>query len=392
MHARCAALRITLVALTIAVMLAAPSSGWSKLAGKEVTLGMLIPLTGPLGPEAIRLRIGANLAVQEINASGGIGGLPIRIIEYDTRNNPGDGIRLIKKLAQEDKVLEVIGPLTSTECEIVFPIANQLKIVATSPSAAAPGIGARNRPWAFRTALSSEKLNRPLVKRWVAKHGLKTAVIITDSKDRFSFSYGTQAMPPLLEEAGVKILDRPMFVQGDVDFSAHVTKIKTQKPDALVVAALYTEGSNIVREVRRQQVPVQIIGGIPLGSAQFITLGGEAVENAYVVSSFWDGNPTPFIKQFIDKFIAAHPQQQPPNDTSANAYDTVYITKKIIEAGGVTNKPEDLASDREKIRRGWESLKDYPGVGGTMTLNKDGDAEKEGYLLQVRGGKFNLVD
>ncbi len=363
----------------------------ANLAGKEVKIGMLIPVTGPIASDAILLRVGVNLAVKEINAQGGIGGVPIRIIEYDNRFKPGDSIRLIKKLAQEDNVLEVIGPLTSTMCEIVFPIANQLKIVATSPASAAPGIGARNRPWAFRTALSSEKLNKPLVKRWVAMHNIKSTVILTDSKDRFSFLYGTKAMPPLLKEGGVKILDEPKFVQGDVDFSALVTKIKSQKPDSMVVAALYTEGANIVREVRRQNVPLQIIGGIPLGSAHFIEAGGKAVEGVYVVSSFWDGNPTPHIKSFIEKYIAAHPQKRPPNDTAANAYDTVYITKMIIERSGVTNKPGDLASDREKIRAGWEALKDYPGVGGTMTLNKDGDAEKGGYLMQIREGTFRLV-
>ena len=126
-----------------------------------------------------------------------IKGEPVKLVVYDTRGDNAEAINLTRKLIHSDKVLLVLGPFFSAECEVAFPIANQGKTPIITAAAAKPGIAAKNRPYAFRMALTSDKLNGPLVDRWQAanKGQIKKVVILTDTKDAFTKADGTAGLP-----------------------------------------------------------------------------------------------------------------------------------------------------------------------------------------------------
>ena len=117
-----------------------------------------------------------------------------------------------------------------------------------------------------------------------------------------------------------------------------------------------------------------IIGGACNSSPGLIDIGGKAVEGYYGSTAAWiEGNPDPRMVKFLKKYKQRSPGGKAPPYGGPRSYDNIYILKKIMEEQGITNKPGDLAEDREKIRKGWEKLKDYDGICGATTMDKNGD-------------------
>src|SRR5262249_37058423 len=153
----------------------------------EVKIGVLLPLSGKGSAYGMHQEIAMKMAQEELEKTG-IKGEPVKLIVYDTRGDNTEAINLTKKLIHTDRVLAVVGPLFSAEPELAFPIAGQGKPPIIPASSAKPGIAAKNRPWAFRNALTSDKMNGPLIDKWLAANGgrIKSVVILTDVKDAFT--------------------------------------------------------------------------------------------------------------------------------------------------------------------------------------------------------------
>jgi branched-chain amino acid transport system substrate-binding protein len=319
-----------------------------------------------------------------------IKGEAVKLIVYDTRGDNAEAISLTRKLIHSDKVLLVLGPFFSAECEVAFPIANQGKTPIVTAAAAKPGIAAKNRPYAFRMALTSDKLNGPLIDKWLAanKGQIKKVVILTDNKDAFTKADGTQVFPAVLKAKGIEVIDNISFQTGDIDFSAQVTKVKSLNPDGVVVAGLYNEGGNVVRELRKQGLQQPTIGALGMSEAKFIEIAGPAGEGVMVVNPFWADNPDPKVAAWVAEYKKSG---KTPNNAATLIYDSLHITKQCIEKSGITNQPDDLAKDRDKLKDCWTAVKGYPGITGNIAINADGDAVLEPFVLVVKNGRFELV-
>lgn len=366
----------------------APAPAFSaNLAGKEVVVGWLEPFTGmgaAYGPED---QVAMNIAVGEINAKGGVGGLPLRIITYDTSWKGEQAIAMLRKLAQTDKVLAVIGPYSSGESSVTFPVANMLKIPIIGHVGAAPGLAEKNRPWAFRNVMTLNKTIEPLFAKWVQMYKIKTIAKIYENTDFLNTSEATGILPPLLKKYGVQEVSSQTFAKHDINFAAQVTAIKAANPDGIWLSAIYEEGANIAREIRRQGMKQPIVAGIGVVGTAYPRLAGQAAEGTMAPSNFWTGNPDPKVQEFVKKWSAGYKGELPPH-YCANLYEVVYMLKHVIETSGVTNDPNSLDKDREKIRDGLSKLKDFPGLGETITIGPDGEASKMSYILQVKDGAW----
>lgn len=362
-----------------------------KLAGKEVVLGWIDPFSGWAAEWGQTNEVTVNIAVQEINGGGGVGGVPLRFIKYDSASKPDDAIKAARRLIEQDQVLAIMGPFLSTSAKMAFPVANRAGVVMISGTAAAKGIAAENRPWTFRNVVTSERMVGSTLDVFLKRNpNVKKVVLVYDNKDVVSKTQATQDFPPLLKERKIEIDTTLTFVTGDVDFSAQVTKVKFANPDAIVLSAVQYEGANFVKEVRRQGLKQPVVMGIGSSAWGFIRQGGEAVEGVVMPAYFWLGNPDPRAQAFIKNF-RERKQHDPPHYT-ASVYDTVYILKKVIEESGVTNRPEQKQEDRKKIRDHLAKLKNFPGITGKTSIRPDGDADKEIYVVQVTKGEFLRIE
>ncbi len=358
----------------------------AELSGRTVKIGAMVPLSGKGAEWGQTAKLGMEIAQEEINAAGGIGGVKLKIIFYDTQTKEAEGLKIIRKLATRDKVLAVSGPCFSSLFEIIAPQLDRLKLPIISYCSSKPGLSAMSN-WAFRNTLTSDKQLAPVVKAWVAEYGIKSAVIIHDMEDAVSEAEGAKILPGLLKKNGVKLLDMLTYRTKDTDFSAQITKAKSLKPDGIALGSCYQQAAGIAKEARKQGLDVTFVGGACAGAPGFVQLGGSATEGSYMSTAAWIDDPRSKVQDFVKKIVARNKGKKPPYG-APRAYDNIYVLKMIIEQGGVTNKSADVAADRDRIRQGWANLKDYDGVSGQTTMNDVGDGSGGSAILKVVGGKY----
>lgn len=358
----------------------------AQLSGRSVKIGAMVPLTGKGAEWGQTAKMGMEIAQEEINAAGGIGGVPLKVIFYDTQTKEAEGLKLIRKLATRDKVLAVSGPCFSSLFEIIAPLLDRLKLPIISYCSSKPGLSAMSK-WAFRNTLTSDKQLEPVVKAWVDEYKIKTAIIIHDIEDAVSKAEGAKIMPVLLKKNGVKLLEVLTYRTKDTDFSAQITRAKAQNPDGIALGSCYQQAAGIVKEARKQGLKAPFVGGACAGAPGFVQLGGSGTEGSYMSTAAWIDDPRAKVQNFVKKIAARNKGKKPPYG-APRGYDNMYILKKIIEESGVTNKSGDLGSDRDKIRQGWQALKGYNGVSGMTTMNEVGDGSGASAILKVVGGKY----
>ena len=372
--------------LAVAMLAASIPATAAQLSGRSVKIGVMYPLTGKGAEWGEAAKVGINLAAEEINAAGGIGGVPIKLIEYDYQAKEAEGITIINKLATRDDVLAVLGPCFSSVVEVIYPLLERLKTPVISYCSAKPGLGKLSE-WGFRNSLTSDKQLAPVVTAWKGAYDIKTVVIIHDLEDAVSKAEGSKVLPMLFKKEGIEILETLTYRTEDTDFSAQITKAKSMNPDGIGLGSCYQQAAGIVKEARRQGMEQPVIGGACAGAPGYVTLGGKATEGTYVSTAAWMDDPSARVQDFVKKVFAMNGGKQFPY-SAPRGYDTLNITRMCIEKTGVTNKSGDLGSDRDKIRQCWSELKDYPGVAGDTSMNEVGDGSGGIRVLRVTGGKY----
>jgi len=383
---------IGLLLLTLLLSsLVTPAVG-AKLGGDKVRLGVIMPQAGIFVDWGQHGLIGAEIAREEINAAGGIGGLPLELVIADDRGDPKESVTLTRRLAQTDRVLMIHGSISSSSGGVMYPLSASLKIPIVSPTAAAPGLTDKFRPWAYTmnpgaaralgTGLAAVRKHHPEVKK---------AVILYNQADAISKAEATVVMPPTFQQANVELLDSITFQTGDLDFSAQVTRALATKPDMLFLGSGSREAALVAKEARKQGFKGPIQGGVATATPDLITLGGDAVESWYTTTYAWNERPIPRMQNFVKKFLERSGGKR-PNSSGPAMYDQLFIAKMCIETAGITNKPDDLDSDREKLAKCWGGLKSYDGAIGTITMNDVGVNVGQIWALTVKKGVFTLSE
>jgi branched-chain amino acid transport system substrate-binding protein len=359
----------------------------AKLAGRNVKIGCMVPLTGKGAEWGQAAKTSMEIAVKEINAKGGIGGVPIDLICYDTQTLESEGLKSVSRLAERDKVLAISGPCYSSVYETIAPqLDSQLKTVIDSYCSSKPGLSAMSK-WAFRNTLTSDKQLKPVVAAWVKEYKPKKVVVIYDAQDAVSRAEGAKILPVLLKADGVDVVGELTYRTNDTDYSAQITKAKSLGVDGIALGSSYQNAGAIVKEARKQGLNVPFVAGAATSTPGFIDIAGKAAEGTYLSTAAWIDDPRPAAAAYLKKYKAASGGKS-PNYGGPRSYDNIYLFKHCIEATGATNKPADLASDREKIRECMAKTKNFPGAAGELTFDEHGDGTGITAILKVENGKY----
>jgi len=379
---------LTVVCGLIFGLLITFSAQAAKLSGDHVLIGGIYSVSGVCAEWGTAAKIGSEIAIEEINAAGGIGGVPIKVVWYDVGCKASPAIPIISKLVRQDEVLFINGPCQSSVVEVIYPKLNRLKTVASSFCSAKPGI-ASSSSYGFRNTLTSDKQLEPAIIKWKKRYNIKTAVVLYNSEDAVSTVEGKKLMPVLFKKHGIKLLKMFSFQTNTFDFKPFMTKIKELNPDGIGMGSCYEHGARIATEARQQGIKASFIGGACNSTPGLIEIGGKDVEGYYGSTAAWiGGNPDPRMARFLAKFVKRSPGGKLPPYSGPRSYDNIYIIKKIMEEEGVTNRPGDLQADRDKIRTGWKNLKNYDGISGQTTMDKNGDGIGGVITLVVKDGEF----
>ena len=376
-------LRIASAAVAVATCCAA--------AAADIKLGAAEALSGGAAQYGVAIKNGFTLAMDEINAAGGVGGNKLVLVIEDEQGKKEEAINVFKKLIFQDNVLMTFGPTLSNSAQAADPIAQGAKTVVFGTSNTADGITTIG-DYVFRNSVTEADVLPETLKMAVRKGSVKKVAVLYGNDDVFTKS-GYDNFKKALDDLKIPVTTTETFAKGDVDFKAQLTKIKASNPDALVLSALLAEGAPIMVQARQVGLAVPVIGGNGMNSTKVFELAKGASDGLYVGSPWSSSNATPentrFIKAYTDKFGGA------PDQFAAQAYDAMYIVAEALKKTKLTG---NLAADRSALRDALPAVK-HTGATGAFEFRRVNDkgGKAAGYDAQqtpivsvTKDGKFNI--
>ncbi|HVV92969.1 MAG TPA: ABC transporter substrate-binding protein [Hyphomicrobiales bacterium] len=357
-------------------------------------IGFISATSGPLKDVGDSTETAVKLAVKEINAQGGVEGRPLDFIQYDTAADPKQASVGVRTLAEDRKVLAIVGPLSSAQTAVAMNDAERLKILMLPYSSSAPGlIDGKTFTWRL-SATEDKQFTRLLTSMKRKGIATKTADIIYVSDDRIANVTGTKVYPPLLRKAGVDVLRSVSMNINSFDVSAQVAQIMQDKPDVVALAANFSQAVTALRELRRQHFAGRVIGSQLFADPNLVGLFGKDADGMLFVSGFWrykNAKTEAFSDRFMQAMVAAGYPKRSPHHVDAQAYDTVFLLKKAIETSHVTGDPAKLAEERIALRDALKGLT-FSGVLASNICFNGNSAELPGYIIEVKNGEWSLFD
>ncbi|WP_322516122.1 ABC transporter substrate-binding protein [Rhodopseudomonas palustris] len=325
---------------------------------------------------------GAELAIEQINASGKLGDFKLVGIHQDDAGDRGQSVNIFQRLINQEKVAVILGPTLTTSAFAADPIAQKAGVPVIASSNTAPGVTDMG-DHIFRTS-PPEAMVFPGVLAYVKKkYAPKTAAQIYGIDDvlmKSAYAVHKKA----LEAEGIKIVTTESFQKGDVDYSAQITKIKAANPDLLVIGGLAEETANIVRQARQLGIPPStiVVGANAAISTKLAELAGAAADGFTVGAGWFINYDSPKNKAFVDAYRKKY--NSDPDTFAAQAFTSVEIVADAVKrAGGV--------SDPKKFRDAIAATKDIDANNGKFSFDDHREPVIQPKVLIMKDGKFTLA-
>jgi branched-chain amino acid transport system substrate-binding protein len=315
----------------------------SSLAAAQIKIGVAEALTGNAAQYGVPIRKGFELAVSEINGSGGINGQKIELVVEDEQGKKEEAINVFKKLIFQDKVLMLFGPTLSNSAQASDPVAQGAKVVVFGTSNTADGITSIGN-YVFRNSVTEADILPVTLKVAAQKTGLKKVAVLYGNDDIFTKS-GYDNFKKALETLKIPVTTIETFAKGDVDFKPQLTKIKSSNADAIVMSALVAEGAPAMVQARQLGIALPFIGGNGMNSPKVFDLAKDNSDNLWVGSPWSSENPAAENKRFIAAYQKVHSAL--PDQFAAQAYDAMYIVAQALKKVKLSGK---LDGDRMALR------------------------------------------
>jgi branched-chain amino acid transport system substrate-binding protein len=365
------------VALAGALAAAAGGMAVPAIAADTVKIAEVVELTGPGTTAGTNFKNGADLAIKEINAAGGILGRQIEVTSADTQTNPGIAKGLSQK-AIDDDAFAVFGPVFSGSIMVSMATTEAAKVPNFIGGEAA-SITQQGNPYVFRTSLTQADA-MPKVARYLnGRPDINSVAVIYVNND-FGKG-GRDAIIEALKNTRVKVLADISTSTGQVDFSSAVLKAKQSNADAVFAYLNEEESARLLRELKKQGWDKPVIGETTLTGQKVIELAGPAAEGAIAHVGLTVDAPIRGMKKFSEDFQKAYGYVSDHN--GIKGYTGIYILKAAIEKAG--------KFDRELVTKTLHgihiSTKDHPGVLMDVSIDDKGDLDRESFLVQVDNGR-----
>ncbi len=338
-----------------------------------IRLGATFPLTGEVASYGQKAKRGIELAVEEINAKGGVLGRKVEVDFQDDRHDKKEAVSIITKFATIDKVPVVFGSAGSSVTLAIAPVANRNKVVLVSPISSSAKLSTDGGAFFFRT-VPTDDLQAEILANWVYESGARNvAIVYTNNSWGKPLTDGFQAK---FTKLGGKVLLTEGVTESSTDFRTIIAKIKNLDGlDAVVSPTYPKDGGNFVRQAKELGLAKPMYGGDNWGSPEFLSIAANAAEGVFYTAPSESKSPEyeAFAKRYQAKFSEA------PDVFGAYSYDAAMAVFKAIEACGST--------DTEKIRDALLKVS-FVGVSGDITFHPNGDVASKAFGRKtIKGGK-----
>ena len=355
---------------------------------RSLKLGVIAELTGDMPAVGTSCRNAAQMAVEEVNAAGGleIGAerVKLKLVVEDNAGKADQSAVAAQKLITQDEVLAIVGPNASRYAIPAAEVAESAGTVlvtpwSTNPKTTVDGVTGKPKKYVFRACFVDPFQGGVLARFALENLKAERAALLYDVASDYNKGIA-EVFRESFERLGGKVVAYETYTTGDKDFSAQLTKIKDAKPQVVFLPNYYSEVPLQVQQAKRLGIDVPFIGSDSWGSDELLKLGGADMNGYFFSTHYSADNAAPAAKKFLQDYEATYGAK--PDDVAALTYDAFGLLFGAIRTAG--------KADRDAVRAALSTLAEYRGVTGDLQFRADSrDPVKSAVILQIREGRFH---
>jgi len=345
--------------------------------GPAIKLADVAELSGGGATVGTNWRNGIDLAIEEINAKGGILGKKLEVTHADSQSNPGVARAQVQK-ALDNEPYALLGPGYSGSVKVTAPLAAEAGLAQIMGGEAAELTQSGNK-FLFRTSFGQQS-SMPKVAKYINDDIKAKSVAIVWVNNDFGKG-GRDVISKEFARYGIKVSADLSTEAGQADFAADVSKIKAANPDAVFIYLNEEESARILKELKRQGVTAPLIGETTLVGQKVVELAGEAANGARGHVGLTTDAPVDLVKAFREKFVKKY--NYIPDHNGIKGYLAIYMIKAATEKMGKVDA-KALAANLHGLTI---KAANEPGILMDVTFDQNGDIDRQGFLVEIVDGK-----
>jgi branched-chain amino acid transport system substrate-binding protein len=377
-------MRIAFLLFAALLALAPPADAQTP---PPIRIGFASAMSGPAAITGEGVKWGATLAVDEINAKGGIMGRKIEVFFADNKATPGEAVSAVRKLADVDKVDVIIGQTHSGACLGAMPVVKEIGVPMVIEACSHPQIralsGKGGNEWTFRVALDDEIMAYTFA-RYMAKQGVKSSSILAMNND---FGRGAaNAYDAAFKKAGIKLHSTEFFDPGQADYRPVLTRLKRGGAETILAVILAGDGAPFMRQFRELGLTQKVFSRGSLASAEFLhqVRDNPKVGDGVVEATYWVAGLDPdWDKKWQDK------HNIPPRVHGSLA--AITLKWAVVPAIEIALKKTGKA-DRATIRAALKEVDVKDSPLGPIKFDDNHQAWINMILLEMQDGKLRILE
>ncbi len=345
----------------------------------EIKIGLNYELSGTAASYGQDTLNGVLMAIDEINAAGGVLGKQITYVKLDNKTDPAESTSAATRLATKENVSIILGPATTGATKAAIPVADKNKVPLISASATADDVTVDAKgvkEYAYRICFN-DSFQGTVMANFASKNlNAKNAVVLMDNSSDYGKGLAKTFTETFTKNGGT-IVAQEAFVKDEKDFNAILTKIKDKTFDILLIAGYYNEAGLIIKQARALGIDKPVLGGDGLDSPVLGELAGKTALNKVYFSNHYSSlDKDPLIVKFIEDF--KNKNNKDPNAFNALGYDLGYFAADAIKRAN--------SSDPTKIKEALDNTTEFKGVTGTFSIDKNHNPVKTAVVIELKDG------
>ncbi|RBP44325.1 amino acid/amide ABC transporter substrate-binding protein (HAAT family) [Roseimicrobium gellanilyticum] len=345
-----------------------------------IVVGEVAALSGGTATFGQSSHAGTQMAVDEINASGGLLGKKVTLITEDDQSKQGEAGTVAKKLISREKIVALLGEVASGRSLEMAPICQKEGVPMISPASTNPKV-TEVGDHIFRVCFI-DPFQGTVMAKFALARGWKKVAVMTDVKQDYSVGL-SQYFKEYFTKNGGTIVGDQSYSSGDKDFKAQLTKLKEGAPDAILASGYYNETGLIAVQCRELGISAPLLGGDGWDSPSLVEVAGKAIEGSFFSNHFSAEDKAPIIQNFITKYKEKN-DGKTPDAMAALGYDSMMILGAAIKKAGTT--------EGKALRDAIATTKDHAGITGVISLDEKRNANKPAVILTIKDGNFVYVE
>lgn len=371
---------LVLALLSLAALGCTPSAEvGSADKGGEILVGEYGALTGPQATFGQSVHNGIMMAMDEVNAAGGVKGRQIKVITEDDQSRADAAANAVSKLISQNGVIALLGEVASSSSLAAAPIAQANKVPMISPSSTNPAVTQKG-DYIFRMCFIDPYQGEAMADYIAGELGMRRAAVLVDVRSDYSTGLAEYFERAFIARGG-KIVARQSYAEGDNDFRAQLTTIRAANPEVVFIPGYYNDIGQIAIQARDLGIRVPLAGGDGWESPKLVEIGGKALEGSFYSNHYFAGDPDPTVRRFVEKYRERFGQT--PDSLAALGYDAAAVMADSMRRAETIDGPS--------IRDAIAATKGFRGVTGTIHMGPDRNpVGKRLVIVEIRDGQLTL--